>query len=144
MSPIYRSPNRIVGGVCAALAQHWHMDVTLLRVLTALAALLVPGLGTLVLIAYIVLWAVLPEAPQDVPYSVDGQPAQPPAATPLTGKTFLSLPWIAWAAIALIALGLYYLIREITGFDLRPYVLPVGLIAVGILLLTRTQRPPKA
>ena len=50
------------------------------------------------------------------------------------------LPWAVWAALALIAMGVYFLIREITGFDLRPYVIPVGLIAAGALLLAHGRK----
>ena len=152
MSTIYRSPDRIIAGVCGALARAWHMDVTLLRVLAALAALLLPGVGRLVVVAYLVLWVALPDAPRETPYTVDGQTPQGTAETPpnrpqggqalwaLRRSTFLGLPWAAWAALALIALGIYFLIREITGFDLRPYVIPVGLIAVGVLLLAHGRK----
>lgn len=152
MSTLHRSQDRIIAGVCGALARVWHMDVTLLRALTALGALLLPGVGRLIVVAYIVLWVVLPEPPQSTAYTVDGQAPQGAADIPPhapQGSPFLSslrrpalwgLPWAVWAALALIALGVYFLIREITGFDLRPYVIPVGLIVAGALLLAHGRR----
>ncbi len=45
-----------IGGVCAGLADYLDTDVTLVRILTILAALLT-GVG---LVAYIVAWIVMP------------------------------------------------------------------------------------
>jgi phage shock protein C len=47
---------RMIGGVCAAFARYFDVDVTLVRALAVLLGLLVVGL-----VAYIVCWVVLPE-----------------------------------------------------------------------------------
>jgi len=47
---------RMLGGVCAAFARRYGVDVTLLRTLAVVSALLVVGL-----VAYVVCWAVVPE-----------------------------------------------------------------------------------
>jgi phage shock protein PspC (stress-responsive transcriptional regulator) len=53
----YRSSNRILGGVCAGLAEGFHLDVLWVRV-AFLLLLFVQGLG---LFIYVVLWLVMPE-----------------------------------------------------------------------------------
>lgn len=56
---LVRSRNdRMIAGVCGGLAQYAGMDVTLVRVLTAVATFL--GFGSLAVL-YLVLWLVLPE-----------------------------------------------------------------------------------
>jgi phage shock protein C len=54
---VRRSDDRMLGGVCSGLADYAGMDVTLVRVLTVLAAVL--GFGT-VIVAYIVAWLLVP------------------------------------------------------------------------------------
>lgn len=57
MSELRRPRNgRLLGGVCAALADRFGWNVTLVRVLTA-ASLLLPGPQ---LIVYVIAWIVIP------------------------------------------------------------------------------------
>ncbi|HEY3172905.1 MAG TPA: PspC domain-containing protein [Thermoanaerobaculia bacterium] len=60
--PLRRSrSDRMIAGVCAGLAHHFGIDVTLLRVLYVLVSILsaaFPGI-----LVYIVLWIVIPEEP---------------------------------------------------------------------------------
>ena len=60
--PLRRSrSDRIIAGVCAGLAHHFGLDVTLMRVLYVLISILSVGFpGTLV---YIVLWIEIPQEP---------------------------------------------------------------------------------
>ena len=51
--------DRMVAGVCAGVADHLGVDVTLVRVLTVVATVL--GFGS-VLVAYLVAWVLMPEA----------------------------------------------------------------------------------
>ncbi len=46
-----------IAGVCAGIARYLNVDVTLIRILTAILAVYPPGLG---LIFYIVCWIVMP------------------------------------------------------------------------------------
>jgi phage shock protein C len=55
--------NRMIAGVCAGLSLHYGWDLSLVRVLTALLVVLT-GVG---LIAYLVAWVVIPEAPYELP-----------------------------------------------------------------------------
>ncbi len=62
-NPLYRSKkNRLLGGVCAGLAEWLGWDVTLVRVLYVLISIFsvaFPGI-----IAYVILWIVMPEDPR--------------------------------------------------------------------------------
>jgi phage shock protein PspC (stress-responsive transcriptional regulator) len=54
-----RGSNRMIAGVCCGLAQHFGLDITLVRVLYVIVSVLsaaFPGI-----LVYIVLWAVIPE-----------------------------------------------------------------------------------
>jgi len=52
-----RRENRVLGGVAAGLADYLHVDVALVRLVFVLAAL-AEGAGVL---AYLILWLVMPE-----------------------------------------------------------------------------------
>ena len=60
--PLRRSrTERMIAGVCAGLAHHFGLDVTLVRVLYVLVSILsvaFPGI-----LVYLVLWIVIPEEP---------------------------------------------------------------------------------
>ena len=56
------STDKKIGGVCAGLADYFDLDATILRVVWLLL-ILCAGTG---LVAYIVLWIVLPLAPAEV------------------------------------------------------------------------------
>jgi phage shock protein C len=59
---LYRSrSNRMVAGVCGGIAEYSNMDPTIVRVLMVILAFFTGG-GAL--LAYPVLWMVMPEAPQ--------------------------------------------------------------------------------
>lgn len=54
---MYRSSDRIVGGVCAGLAEGFHVDALWVRV-AFLILIFIQGIGAFL---YIVLWLVMPE-----------------------------------------------------------------------------------
>ena len=62
-----RSP-RAIGGVCSGLALHYGWDVVTVRLLWVLCVLFA-GTGVL---AYIIAWIVIPEAPYELPESGAG------------------------------------------------------------------------
>ncbi len=49
---------RMIGGVCAGLAEYFRMDVTMVRVLVAAITVITGGAGAL---AYLAAWAIIPE-----------------------------------------------------------------------------------
>ena len=48
----------MVAGVCAGLAEYFGMDVTLVRVIVAVVAVITGGVGVL---AYLAAWAIIPD-----------------------------------------------------------------------------------
>jgi phage shock protein C len=54
---------RAIGGVCSGLALHYGWDITTVRLLWVLCVLFA-GTGVL---AYIVAWIIIPEAPYELP-----------------------------------------------------------------------------
>ena len=48
----------MVAGVCAGLADYFGMDVTLVRVIVAVIAVITGGVGVL---AYLAAWAIIPD-----------------------------------------------------------------------------------
>jgi phage shock protein C len=58
---LYRSrSNKMIAGVCAGIAEYLNIDPTIVRVIAVI--LLLPG-GLPGLLPYLVLWIVVPEAP---------------------------------------------------------------------------------
>jgi phage shock protein C len=74
---LYRSRDRIIGGVCGGIAAYLGVDASLVRVLTVLS-LLLPGPQIL---AYLVAWVIVPEEPAGPPPH-----RQPPTTPPPTGS----------------------------------------------------------
>jgi phage shock protein C len=54
---VRRSDDRMVAGVCSGVADYLGVDVTLVRLVTVVGAIL--GFGSLIL-AYVVAWALIP------------------------------------------------------------------------------------
>jgi phage shock protein C len=145
-STFYRSSsNKVVAGVCGGLAEKLAIDPVIIRLIFVLLAVFAGG-GVL---AYIILWIVLPERPWTDSYSYkkntesfsekdmenqDPQDsgkifAEKPAPDAETSKTQLI------AGTILIALGGLFLIAafipRINVYDLWP----VALIVIGLFIL---------
>ena len=74
---LYRSrTDRMIGGVCGGIAEYSNLDPTLVRVLFILLAFITGGAT---LLAYPILWIVVPEQPA-APASWPTTPTTPPAA----------------------------------------------------------------
>ncbi|MEO6797163.1 MAG: PspC domain-containing protein [Candidatus Dormibacter sp.] len=56
-----RGPDRIIAGVCSGIAEYFHLDPTLVRVVFVILALAPPGVG---IILYLVLWFLMEPAGQ--------------------------------------------------------------------------------
>ena len=82
-SRLYRSQtDRMVAGVCSGIAQHYGWDVTLVRLVLVLCVLC-GGFGVL---AYVIAWIVIPEAPYAMPHQTPQTPPPPPT-TPQTPQS---------------------------------------------------------
>ena len=142
---LYRDPyHKIIGGVCAGLAEYLDMDITVVRLLFAFAFFIM-GVG---LIPYIILWIVLPNKyynpfitpsdPATVDYIVPPTTSNLPLGTiPPKQRSNAGLV----IGVVLIFLGGAYLMHE---FDLIPdfhihRLWPVFVIAIGIGLILKGQ-----
>jgi phage shock protein C len=135
--------HKMIGGVCAGLAEYFNIDVTIIRVLF-FATLILKGGG---LVVYIILWVCLPKknyiftdptVDYKVPPSPFGNiPPQQPG-DPFTGfppKRASKGGTIAGAI--LIVIGSFFLLNE---FDFIPdldfsLIWPTILVAVGLILI---------
>ena len=79
---VRRTDDKVLGGVCAGLADHLGLDPTLVRVLTVLVTVL--GFGS-VIIAYLVAWVIVPKDVDVYAVSPTPVPASPSTAEPLAG-----------------------------------------------------------
>jgi len=59
---LYRSHDRILGGVLAGFAEYIYADKTLIRLVYVLLSIFTAGFPGL--LVYIIFWAVVPEKPQ--------------------------------------------------------------------------------
>ena len=157
--------HKMIGGVCAGLADYLSMDITLVRVLF-LVSLIFHGAGV---VPYIILWIVLPkkvyganpfsnQGPVD--YRVPNQPTGPIdysvpnfgdfSSAQQTGAPFVPQPKKKSNAsiivgIALVAFGAFFLLDN---FDLLPdwefdRLWPVIFIVAGVVLVfSRRKKNP--
>jgi phage shock protein C len=119
---LYRSrTNSMIAGVCGGLGEYLNVDPTILRVVAVLL-IFADGIG---LLAYIVGWIIIPRRPMME------------AEVITIEKSTLSylLP-----GLALIFLGLIFLLDNLVPWFRFRYLWPVILIVVGIALLLKTQK----
>jgi len=149
---LYKDQHRkMIGGVCAGLAEYFNIDVTIIRVLF-LGSLILHGTGFLL---YVILWICLPKknyifADPNVDYKVPPSmfgniPPQQPGE-PFTGlapKRATKGATIAGAI--LIVIGTLFFLNEfdwIPNFDFE-VIWPGIIIAVGLVLIfTSVQKHP--
>ena len=114
---------RIITGVCAGLARHFGIDVTLVRIVVAVSAFF-GGAGV---ILYVAATLLVPEQGQEQPMLRGG---------PRRGRGQLLL------GAALVAIGAGNLLGDI-GLGLGGHTLwGAAMLAIGAFFLLRTQEPP--
>jgi phage shock protein C len=161
---LYRSVrDRRIGGVAAGTAEYFDIDPSIARVLWILLAIFTGGAF---LIAYLVMWAIVPEEPWDpdtivgtasVPGeapSADGPAGASAAGAPAAGGSVPPPSWtpssvsssgpsgrVILGAI-LILIGGWALAREfIPGFNWG-LLWPIGLVVIGVIILLAAVRRP--
>jgi len=144
-----RSRNSMVGGVAAGVAEWINADPALVRIAWAL---LVPLTSGAALLAYIVAWVVIPEAPAApiVPAVGAGDTAGADAAdpdlavaTPAPAEPSAPVDEGRTALLiggGLILLGLWFLVREYLPRIDWSFVWPLVLVAIGVLILVSSMR----
>lgn len=143
---LYRSETEsVLGGVAGGVAEYLDVDPAIVRVIWALLAILTGGVFFLL---YIVMWIVVPLAPEGAE-PAEGEPLAAGAAAPSgwnpqparrARRRSGSGSWIF--GLILIGLGLYFLAREYlpnVDFD---RLWPLGLVLLGVVLLFGAIRRP--
>jgi phage shock protein PspC (stress-responsive transcriptional regulator) len=119
---LVREPeDRMVGGVCAGLADALGLDVTVVRVLTVVLTVVTPW----TLVAYLIALFVLPERQPDEPRERPGAPG-PLAHAPVPVL-------VAAVVVAALLLG--------DAWWLHPVPAALALVGLGIWLVTRDHAP---
>lgn len=123
-----RSHDRMIGGVAGGLADYFDIDPTIVRLGIVLGALVSGGV---VLVGYIALWIIMPEAPSNtVPGLVGGVATA--SARGSNGALVLGVILVGVGAFALLdEFPLFHLL----GWDLMRFWWPSLLIAVGLALI---------
>lgn len=129
---LYRHPtDKMIGGVCGGIADYFHWDASLVRIVWLVATIATGGGG---LLAYLVLWGLLPVGTVQIGL-------QRPAAFALNERN------IGRMAMALIALGGLWLLANVGilpgilrmfWWTLSIFFWPALLIGIGYLLLRGT------
>jgi phage shock protein C len=124
----------MVGGVAAGVADWLNADPALVRIAWAL---LVPLTAGAALLAYIVAWIVVPEAPRQPASTAIGDTDAPAADEPARaddGRTALLVGG------GLVVLGLWFLLREYLPDFNWGLVWPLLLVAAGLVILVTAMR----
>ena len=139
---LYRSrTDTVLGGVAAGVANYLNADPALVRIAWAI---LVPLTGGAALLAYLVAWVVMPEAPAPASRVLDpdgsvievGQSREVDAPSAPAGEGNGALI----VGLILIGAGLWFLLREyLPAFDWG-MVWPIILIGIGGLILVTSSR----
>jgi len=117
-----KAKGKVLGGVCAGLADYFNIDVSLIRLAMVLLAL-ADGLGILF---YILAWIVAPEEDGEEKKEEGRVEEQSSLNVQVVGGIFLVL------------LGLYFLVKNYFGLFL-PFekVWPVFLIILGVWVIVK-------
>lgn len=132
---LYRSrTDRMIGGVAAGIADYINADPALVRIGWAILVVITGGVA---LVAYIVAWIVVPEAPAGEP--VAG--AEPGAAlvTEPSRSTSAGNAGVV-VGVGLVLLGVWFLVREYLPDIDWSLLWPLVLVGIGVLILVTSMR----
>jgi phage shock protein C len=119
---LYRSrTNSMIGGVCGGLGEYLNVDPTIMR-LVAVLLVFADGIG---LLAYIIAWIIIPRNPE----------LEAEIVTSERSELNRLLP-----GLALILLGLIFLLNNLIPWFRFRYLWPLILIVLGIFILVKAQR----
>ena len=119
---LYRSrTNSMIAGICGGLGEYLNVDPTILRVVAVLL-IFADGIG---LLAYLIGWIIIPRRPM----------MEAEVITVERSKLSVLLP-----GLALIVVGLIFLLNNLFPWFRFGYLWPVILIIVGIALLLKPQK----
>lgn len=119
---LYRSrTNSMIAGVCGGLGEYLSVDPTILRVVAVLL-IFAKGIG---LWAYLIGWVIIPRRPV----------MEAEVVAPEKSEFNRILP-----GLALILIGLIFLLNNLIPWFRFGYLWPLILIALGVALLIKSQK----
>jgi phage shock protein C len=129
------SHDRMLGGVAGGLAEYFDTDPTIVRLGLVLTTLITGGI---VLIAYIALWIIMPEAPSSTVPGLAGSQAAPPAPRASTNGALV-------LGVILVAVGGVVLLEQLPMFNLFGWGIarfwwPSLMIVAGLALIAARAR----
>ncbi|MCQ2322227.1 MAG: PspC domain-containing protein [Bacteroidales bacterium] len=127
------STNRVIGGVCAGLADYLNLDVALMRVLFVVAALC----GSFGFWLYIILWIVAPSQ-KVLNFNNTQQEKSTIDITP--DEKYGGHKGAVIISIILIVIGLIALMDNFLYIDWIWKLWPVILIVLGVVIIINTQK----
>lgn len=142
---LYRSrQEKMIAGVAGGLAQYFDIDPVIVRVIFIAATLITGGLG---LLAYVLLWIVVPYKDEAYSTAAFSTATEPPTGDAPAGEPVQSEPVNTYgpprekrgqiAGYILIAIGFLFLAdRFIPHFDASEFW-PLLIIALGVGLLLK-------
>jgi phage shock protein C len=142
---LYRSRTDTVWtGVAGGLAEWLGWDPALVRVAWVIATFVTAGFALLV---YVVMWVVVPEAPEGaaaseapgVTATTDRAPGEPGGAQAAPSASADRGP--LWLGLVLVAAGVFFLVQELLPEIDWGRLWPVVLVVVGAVLLIGALRP---
>lgn len=133
---LYRSrTDRMLGGIAGGMAEYFGMDSTLMRLIFVLLVLL-PGIGV---IAYLIAWIIIPEAPgtaeghhqkrvaHDAPPLHDDDRPATTRSTTETGRQ--------WLGLVLVAVGAFFLLEPFIDLGRFVKLWPLLLVFIGLIVI---------
>lgn len=107
--------NKIIFGVCSGLADHFNIDVTVIRIIFLVGLII----GGFTLLLYLVLALIMPSDRGNVIYNIDTK----------------SKSW----AILIIVIGLLFLLSQLNIFSIlgNQVFWGISLIVIGLMILTK-------
>lgn len=144
---LYRSTaDRMVGGVAGGVADYLAIDPSIVRVVWAALAIFTNGAF---LLLYIVMWIVVPEGASSAAGApaADGEGAsagEPAGWNPSIHPRRKGDAGIV-VGLLMMGLGAWFLVREFIPALNLDRLWPVGLVALGVVMIVLTlRRPPSA
>jgi phage shock protein PspC (stress-responsive transcriptional regulator) len=127
---LYRSrDDRVIAGICGGLGEYFDVDAVLIRI----AFVLLVFAGGAGVLAYVLGWIFIPEAPSEAPGAARA-PAERPARGERTGGALV-------LGLVFVALGILFLFDVAwPNFLSWKYIWPAALIAVGAAIILRARR----
>jgi phage shock protein C len=132
---LYRSrTDSMLGGVCGGLAEYFGVDTTLVR-LAAVVLTLAGGSGIL---AYIIMWFVIPQRPLEMSVVEDGKQNASGIASDETGDEQANKS-ILFVGVLLVALGFLFLLMNFISLAWFTFhkLWPLILIIIGIVIVVK-------